>query len=191
MKSFFLRIPFLVISISLTGTLEAQNLKGLEDNNGFKKYKLGSKFVLGYGIKHKDEDGADKIVIDYAKESIGDIPVKATELYYVKDTLSKIVVRISPEYYEKLIEAMRNSFGPATQDVSNNQKINLDSSVNVNYYKDEYIWKTKRFRLHYYYSYPKTGTGGYGIKDLHLVYVLNDYGLRLNRVRAGSGAKNF
>lgn len=188
-------IPFLAfvsIAFLTPSAIYSQSLKNLEGNNGFKKYKLGSKFVLGLGIKNKDEDGADKIVIDYAKESIGDIPVKAIELYYLKDTLSKIIVRISPEYYEKLIDALRNSFGPATQDVSNNEKINKDSSVNVNYYKNELIWKTNRFRLHYYYSYPKSVGGAYGIKELHLTYIFNDYVLRLQRaLRGANQAKNF
>lgn len=185
-------LAFVIIAFSAPSAIYSQSIKNLEDNNGFKKYKLGSKFVLGIGIKNKDADGADRVIIDYAKESIGDIPVKATELYYLKDTLSKIIVRISPEYYEKLIDAMRNSFGPATQDVSNNEKINKDSSVNVNYYKDEFIWKANRFRLHYYYSYPKSAGGGYGIKDLHLTYIFNDYGLRLQRaLRGANQAKNF
>lgn len=188
-------IPLLAIvatNLLASSAIYSQSVKSLDENNGFKKYKLGSRFVLGLGVKNKDEDGADRIVIDYLRESIGDIPVKTIELYYLKDTLSKIVVRISPEYYEKLIDAMRNSFGPATQDVSSNEKINLDSSVNVNYYKDEYIWKASRFRLHYYYSYPKTGSGAYGIRELHLTYIMNDYALRLQRAKRGANqAKNF
>jgi hypothetical protein len=170
----------------------SQSLKSLEDNNGFKKYKLGSKFVLGLGIKSKDAEGADRVLVDYTKETIGDIPVRNMELFYLKDTLAKIIVRVPPEYYEKLIDALRNSFGPATQDVSNNQKINLDSSVNANYYKDEYIWKTGKFRMHYYYSYPKSGSGAYGTRELYLVYAMNDYGQRLQRAKRGANAaKNF
>ena len=176
----------------MISNMQAQSLKSLDDNNGFKKYKLGSKFVLGLGIKHKDEDGADKIVIDYSKEMIGDIPIKAIELYYLRDTLAKIIVRISPEYYEKLIDGCKNSFGPPTQDFSSNEKVKFDSAVSVNSYKDNYIWKTNRLRLEYYYFYPKISSGAYGNKDLHLAYVLNDYGKRLQRVQRGTNsAKNF
>src|SRR5436190_3474839 len=96
------------VGILMILNLHAQSLKSLDDNNGFKKYKLGSKFILGLGVKHKDEDGADQIVIDYGKETIGDIPVKTIELYYLRDTLAKIIVRVSPEYYAKLIEACKN-----------------------------------------------------------------------------------
>lgn len=172
--------------------MQAQSLKSLEENNGFKKYKLGSKFVLGLGIKHKDEDGADKIVIDYTKEMIGDIPVKAIELYYLKDTLAKIIVRISPEYYAKLIDLCKNSFGEPTKDFSNNEKVKFDSTVSVNSYKDNYIWKANRLRLEYFYFYPKISTGAYGTRTLYLAYILNDYGQRLVRVKKGSSsAKNF
>ena len=93
-SSFCIRIYLSVISMSIMISLQAQSLKNLDENNGFKKYKLGSKFVMGYGVKHKDTDGADKIVIDYLKETIGDIPVKAVELYYLRDTLAKIIVKV-------------------------------------------------------------------------------------------------
>lgn len=172
--------------------MEAQSLKNLEDNNGFKKYKLGSKFVLGLGVKHKDEEGADKIVIDYTKEMIGDIPVRSIELYYLKDTLAKIIVRISPEYYAKLIDLCKNSFGEPTKDFSSNEKVKFDSTVSVNAYKDNYIWKTNRLRLEYFYFYPKISTGAYGTRTLYLTYILNDYGQRLVRVKKGANsARNF
>jgi hypothetical protein len=147
---------------------------------------------MGYGVKNKDAEGADKIVMDYMKETIGDIPVKTIELYYLKDTLAKIIVKISPEYYERLINAVKNSFGQPTQDISSNEKVNADSSVSGNYYKDNYLWKTPRLRLEYYYSYPRISGGAYGAKSLYLVYALNDYGQRLQRAQRGANsAKNF
>ena len=185
-------ICFFLAGIFCMSNLKAQNLKSLEENNGFKKYKLGSKFAVGTGVKNKDEDGADKVVIDYANETIGDIPVKAIELYYLKDTLAKIVVKLPPNYYAKLIDAVKNSFGSPTQDISSNEKVTLDSMVSPNYYKDNYIWKTGRLRMEYLYTYPKVSSGAYGIKNLQLAYVLNDYGQRLQRARrATNSAKNF
>jgi len=192
MKISLLRISFFLIGVLMVLTVQAQNLKNLEDNNGFKKYKLGSKFVLGLGVKHKDEEGADKIVIDYLNETIGDIPVKTIELYYLRDTLSKIIVRISPEYYVKLIDACKNSFGEPTKDFSSNEKVKFDSTVSVNSFKDNYIWKANRLRLEYFYFYPKISNGGYGSKSLYLSYILNDYGQRLQRAkRAANASKNF
>jgi hypothetical protein len=191
MKNTFIPVLF-VVGLFATITTRSQSLKSLEDNNGFKKHKLGSKFVMGLGIKNKDEDGADRVIIDYTKDMIGDIPVKTIELYYLRDTLSKIIVRISPEYYEKLNEAVRNSFGQPTQDISYNQKTRIDSAVAIGTYKDHFIWKAKRINLQYFYNYPKTSGGAYGNKSLYLAYSLNDYGQRLQRSKKGqNSAKNF
>jgi len=192
MKKCLFCIACLVIGLLMITRMQAQSLKSLEENNGFKKYKLGSKFVLGLGIKHKDPDGADKIVISYTKDMIGDIPVQSIELYYLRDTLAKIIVRISPEYYAKLIDLCKSSFGEPTKDFSSNEKVKFDSTVSVNNFKDNYIWKANRLRLEYFYLYPKISSGGYGAKMLYLTYILNDYGQRLVRVQKGSNsAKNF
>ena len=192
MKKCLYCIACLVVGLLIIANMQAQNLKSLEDNNGFKKYKLGSKFVLGLGIKHKDQDGADKIVIDYTKEMIGDIPIQAIELYYLRDTLAKIIVRISPEYYAKLIDLCKSSFGEPTRDFSSNEKVKFDSTVSVNSFKDNYIWKANRLRLEYFYLYPKISSGAYGAKMLYLTYILNDYGQRLVRVQKGTNsARNF
>jgi len=192
MKKNFFRISSLLIGLLVIVNLQAQSLKSLEENNGFKKYKLSSKFVLGLGIKHKDADGADKIVIDYTKEMIGDIPVKSIELYYLKDTLAKIIVNISPEYYAKLIEACKSSFGEPTKDFSSNEKVKFDSTASTTYYKDNYIWKANRLRLEYFYFYPKITSGAYGTRTLYLAYILNDYGQRVQRAQKGANsARNF
>ena len=192
MKKILFCISCLLVGVIVTSNLQAQSLKNLEDNNGFKKYKLGSKFVLGLGVKYKDAEGADKIVIDYTKDMIGDIPVKTIELYYLKDTLAKIIVQVSPEYYEKLIAACKSSFGQPTKDVSNNEKVKFDSTASLNYYKDNYVWKTTRLRMEYFYQYPKISNGAYGTRNLYLTYILNDYGQRLQRVQRGiNSAKNF
>lgn len=184
---------FCILLVVFTATsATSQSLKSLDENNGFKKYKLGSKFVVGLGVKQKDETGADKVVIDYTKDMIGDIPIKSIELYYLKDTLSKIIVRISPEYYERLNDAARSSFGQPTQDISFNDKTRIDSAVAIGTYKDHFIWKAKRINLQYFYNYPRISGGAYGNKTLYLAYSLNDYGQRLQRSkRVQSAAKNF
>jgi hypothetical protein len=192
MKKSLFCIACLVVGLLMITNMQAQSLKSLEENNGFKKYKLNSKLVLGLGIKQKDAEGADKIVIDYTKDMIGDIPVKSIELYYLKDTLAKIIVNISPEYYVKLIDACKNSFGEPTKDFSNNEKVKLDSTVSSNNYKDNYIWKANRLRLEYFYLYPKISSGSYGTRTLYLTYILNDYGQRLVRAKkVTNSAKNF
>jgi hypothetical protein len=192
MKKILFRISSLLVGLLMITSIQAQSLKNLEENNGFKKYKLSSKFVLGLGIKQKDAEGADKIVIDYTKDMIGDIPVKSIELYYLKDTLAKIIVNISPEYYAKLIDACKSSFGEPTKDFSNNEKVKFDTTVSANNYKDNYIWKANRLRLEYFYLYPKISSGSYGTRTLYLTYILNDYGQRLVRAKkVTNSARNF
>ncbi len=192
MKNFLLIYICTFTAVFTTMTMQSQSLKNLEQNNGFKKYKLGSKYVVGLGIKTKAPDGADRLILDYTKDFIGDIPVKTIELHYLKDTLAKIIVNISPDYYEKLIEAVKNSFGQPTQDMSYNEKTKMDSAVAFGTYKDDYTWKTNRINLQYYYNYPKTSGGAYGIKTLYLAYSLNDYSRRLQRMKGSqNAARNF
>jgi hypothetical protein len=170
MKLTIFRFTSLFVGLLIITNMQGQSLKSLEENNGFKKYKLSSKFVLGLGIKHKDADGADKIVIDYTKDMIGDIPVKTIELYYLKDTLAKIIVNISPEYYAKLIDACKSSFGEPTKDFSNNEKVKFDSTVSTNYNKDNYIWKANRLRLEYFIL-SKNNQWAYGTRGLSTSFI--------------------
>ena len=191
MKYKLLSFYIFLVTILFATVSNGQSLKRLDDNNGFKKHKLGSKFVIGQGVKTKDVEGADKVNVGYVNETIGDIPVKAIELYYARDTLGKIIVRISPEYYEKLLNALRGAFGQPTQNFTSNDKINPDSCASVNFYKDDFQCNTNRIGINYVYAYPNTA-GAYGIKELYLVYALNDYGQRLGRAKIGaSSAKNF
>ena len=192
MKKVIVPLYFIFFIFFFSTKTECQSIKNLETNNGFKNYKLGSKFNMAYGVKRKDGDGVDKVVIDYTKETIGDIPVKTIELYYLKDTLAKIIVKIPPNYYQKLLEGCNATFGLYTADISNNAEKTSDSSASSINYTNNYIWKTKSFQMEYVYYYPKSGTGAYGNTTLHLAYVLNDFPLRLKRVKAYSNpAKNF
>lgn len=172
----------------------AQGLKNLDDNNGFKKHKLGSKYTSLYGIKSKEEDGSEKVIIS-SSDKIGDIPVKTIELYYLKDTLSKIIVRVSPEYHAKLIEASKNSFGSPTQNLCDNETTRKAKNQNLTsgkYYTDQYMWKSKRLNMEYFYQYPIVEATAYTLKDLHLSFTLNDYATRLSRAKKGSyNAKDF
>lgn len=178
---------FAVAAGTALGTLHAQSLKNLEDNNGFKKYKLGSPYVIGMGVKGKAEDGADRIVIDYLQETIGDIPVRTIELFYLRDTLSKIIVRVPAENYEKLLGACKNSFGLPTGNLSDNEGTRKSggSTAPVSLYRDQYVWNTKKISLEYFYLYPVV-SGGYGTRELRLTYTLGDYAARQKRTGKGS-----
>jgi len=186
---------FFTIVLFTPFVLNAQSLKSLDDNNGFKTHKLGSKYTSLYGLKSKEEDGSEKVVINSTADKIGDIQVKTIELYYLKDTLAKIIVKVSPEYHARLIEASKNSFGIPTQNLSDNETTRKAKNENLTagkYYRDQYIWKTKRINLEYFYQYPVVDATAYTQKDLHLSFALNDYATRLTRAKKGTyTAKDF
>jgi len=188
------QLIIMTAAIFISSGLPAQNLKNLEDNNGFKTYKLGTRYVIGTGIKVKNEEGGDKVVLSVTREKIGDIPVKTIELYYLKDTLSKIIVKVSPEHYAGLIDACKSAFGQPTEDRSDNaetRKSKTGVSNQAAHYTDHYVWKTRWLSLEYFYIYPVV-SGGYGVKELYLVYMQNDFTARLQRMKmANSRAKNF
>jgi hypothetical protein len=191
-----LLLPFLLIALpAFSITAHAQNLKTLETNNGFKNHKLGSKYTSLYGVKSKDEDGAEKVVIPYTTDKIGEIPVRRIELFYLNDTLAKILVHVSPENYTKLAEACKSSFGPPTADLSDNEatrKAKNETANASNNYKDQFIWKPKKFSMEYFYTYPKVNGSAYSARELYLNYSLNDYTQRLNRVKNGNySGKDF
>ena len=188
--------PCLLLSSSLFFlAAQSQNLKALETNNGFKIYKLGSKYTSLYGIKNKDEDGADRVLINYTKDKIGEIPVRLIELFYLNDTLAKILVHVSPENNKKLIEACKNSFGQPNTDLSDNEatrKAKNDISNKGNSYRDQYVWKPKKFSMEYFYIYPIVSGNAYSPKELYLNYSLNDYSQRLKRAKSGKySGKDF
>jgi len=186
---------FLIAATVFSLTARAQGLKALETNNGFKIYKLGSKYTSLYGIKGKDEDGADKVVINYTKDKIGEIPVRLIELFYLNDTLAKILVHVSPENNKKLIEACRSSFGQPNTDLSDNEatrKAKNDNSNKGNSYRDQFVWKPKKFSMEYFYLYPQVSGNAYIPRQLYLNYSLNDYPQRLKRATSGKySGKDF
>ena len=185
----------LVTGIAFTLSAQSQTIKKLEENNGFKKYKLGSRYQSVYGIKNKQEDGSFKVVISYVPDKIGNIPVKTIELVYLKDTLAKIIVTIAPEYNPQLLEGVKNSFGSPSQDLSDNEntrKLKDKEARSGPTDLNRYIWRTKKINLEYYYSYPKFVGDSYSAKDLHLMYAFNDYSARLERSKKGNTtAKDF
>ena len=186
---------FLIAASAFTITVRAQGIKTLETNNGFKNYKLGSKYTSLYGVKGKDDDGAEKVTIGYTTDKIGEIPIRRIELFYLNDTLAKILVHVSPENYKKLIEACKSSFGQPTTDLSDNEATRKAKNQTVNSgnnLRDQYIWKPKKFSMEYFYTYPKVNGSAYSARELYLNYSLNDYAQRLNRVKNGNySGKDF
>lgn len=181
-----LSLSFWIFSMFLiTGSVYSQTIKNLDNNNGFKDFKLGSKYTSLYGVKSKDESGADKVIVGYTQEKIGDIPVKTIELFYLNNALARIVVRISPENHAKLLDACKSIFGAFSENLSDNKTTEENTGVSIpgNNYKDKYLWKGKLLTLEYFYSYPKISGGANQVKDLHLQYSINDYENKLKTAK--------
>lgn len=177
-------ILFLLASPALMIALHAQGLIKLDDNNGFKNYKLGTRYTPSYGVKTKQDDGSDKVVVGYVTDRIGDIPVKSIELVYIRDTLATISVNVEPDYADKLVTALKNSFGDPTADSSDNEatrKLKPKKGNTGSFYTDRLIWKASRIGLEYYYFYPEYSSGGGAVKSLKLIYSLNNFSLTLSK----------
>ena len=187
-------LPVAVLILS-TSMINAQSLKNIDDKNGFKSFKLGSKYTPVNGTKVKDESGAEKVVIHRADEMIGDIPIKSIELFYLRDTLARIEVKVSPENNARLIEACKNSFGTPTADFCDNVATRTKKNENLTtgkYYRDQYKWKASKITLDYFYQYPIVSGDPYATKDLYIAYSLNNYATRLQNAKKGTyTAKDF
>ncbi len=164
MKTIFLAVASILLGISYS---DAQTAKKIDDNNGFKKYKLGSRYQLVYGAKAKQPDGSDLVHLPAMNEKIGDIPVTSVDLIYVSDLLSKIIVHFESRQNAKLLEACKGSFGNP-QDLSETSRAGTNQ---VNHY----LWKGNKVKMEYVYTYPKASGSSNAVENLQLVYAYNDY----------------
>jgi hypothetical protein len=192
-KIYVVALSFTAFALSLS--LQAQDAKSLDTKYGFKNFKLGSKYTPVFGVKSKDDSGAEKVVISRTDEKIGDIPVKSIELYYINDSLARIDVKVSPENHAKLLEACKGSFGSPGESTSDNEetrKIKNENLTTGKYYKNQYKWKANKVNLEYFYQYPIVSGDPYSLTELYLAYSLKDYATRLkNAKKSGYTAKDF
>jgi hypothetical protein len=180
MKTIFLIAAACLLAFSFSF---AQTAKKVDENNGFKKYKLGSRYQLVYGSKMKQADGSDLVKVPAMNEKIGDIPCTSIDLVYISDVLSRIIVHFEPQQNAKLLEACKSSFGPSTQDLSAQEGV---SQVN------NYAWKGGKVTMEYYYRYPKVSGSSNTVQDLHLAYSYNDYSSKLDNSKKGKySSKDF
>jgi hypothetical protein len=185
------RTPWILLAaIYLLGPIQSmsQNNKKLAENNGFKTYKMGSKYQKVYGLKSKQPDGSEVVVIDYTRDKIGDIPVKTIDLYYVRDSLAKIIVHFESHYSVKLLEACMGSFGNASKNLSDNeatQKEKPSDNPKSSNYTDRHVWEAAKLSMEYFYTYPKLQGDAYARRDLYLNYSVKDYSQRLARIDKG------
>jgi hypothetical protein len=176
----------LLASCAFFFTLHSQSIKQLETNNGFKKYKLGSKYQGIYGAKTKQDDGSEIVTIgSNSGEKVGDIPVKSLELIYLSDILSRIIVHFEPYNNSKLLDALKGSFGQPSESSSTASK---DGATQIN----KHTWKGSKLNLEYFYGYPKVSGNGNSFEQLRLTYNLNNYSAKLESSKKGKySAKDF
>jgi len=176
----------LIACCTFFSMLHSQSIKQLETNNGFKKYKLGSKYQGVYGAKAKKDDGSEIVAIgSNSGEKVGDIPVKSIELIYLSDVLSKINVYFEPHNSSKLLEALKGSFGQPSESSSTASK---DGATQIN----KNTWKGSKLNLEYFYGYPKASGSGNSFEQLRLSYSLNNYSAKLESSKKGKySAKDF
>jgi hypothetical protein len=176
----------LIIACTFFSTLHSQSIKQLETNNGFKKYKLGSKYQGVYGAKAKQVDGSEIVSIgSNTREKVGDIAVSSIELVYLSDILSKIIVHFEPHNNSQLLDAVKSSFGQPSTSSSTASK---DGSTQIN----KYTWKGSKLNLEYFYGYPKVSGSSNSMEQLRLSYSINDYSAKLENSKKGKySAKDF
>src|SRR5437868_2366785 len=163
----------LMATVVTFSSLPAQSIKQLDVNNGFKKYKLGSKYQGVYGAKAKQTDGSEIVTIgSYAREQVGDIPVSSIELIYLSDILSKIIVHFEPHNSSKLLDALKGSFGQPSESSSTATK---DGSTQIN----KSTWKGNKMNLEYFYGSPKASGSGNSFEQLRLSYTINNFTAKL------------
>lgn len=171
----------------------SQNLQKLDENNGFRQYKLGSLYNPAYGAKTNFIDGVERVIVKNTIEYISDIPVESIELFYTKDTLSQIILRFKRENGYKLKDACESAFGKPTKDESNTEvtrmfdkKQEKDLTFGDNYHL---IWQAKSFKLSYHFYLPQGWLDT--SNNCHLVYKSNDYEKRAQRAKKKYTSNDF
>ena len=179
-------ILLIAVCIVFFSTLHSQTTKQLDTNNGFKKYKLGSKYQGVYGAKSKQADGSEIVAIgSNTHEKVGDIPVSSIELVYLSDILSRIIVHFEPNNNSQLLDALKGSFGQPSESSSTASK---DGSTQIN----KSTWKGSKLTLEYFYGYPKVSGSSNSFEQLRLLYSINNYSAKLENSKKGKySAKDF
>jgi hypothetical protein len=196
-KPFF---SLLICLLSISSPLFSQSVKKLQENNGFKNHKLGSRYTSLYGVKAKQEDGTEKVVVN-TPETIGSIPVESIDLIYMSDTLARIVVHVETTHSEALLNACKQSFGPYTKDISDNEKTRSlqkadSSSAPIESSRDRnltsaYLWIAPNLKLEYNYTYPKLTGDHYAVNRLQLIYSVANYDKRFQRLKNKYSSSDF
>ncbi|WP_301931513.1 hypothetical protein [Ferruginibacter sp.] len=165
----------------------SQSISKLNSNYGFKEYKLESLYKQEYGNKERDYDGSDVVSIENQVDYINDIPIEKIKLFFLSDSLVRIVVFIDENQSKKLSDALIASFGKETK-----YKSDWDiKEGSKKPYFNKYIWIANKFTLVLYESrYPTSFWDKPRRGTISLTYELKDYEKRLERMKHSKYSSN-
>lgn len=183
------RYILILMLVALSTSIMAQDSTKVDENNGFKYYKFGDKLIQYLSAKSFSDfyfvNDQHVVKIPGGNNSIGTIPVKWVNLYFIDSLLSKIEVVVSNENNVELVKACRRVFGdPDTVKYKDDVEGSLPDKV-----EKECFWHGKNIYL-YYKDMNKKELSSEEQKyrnanklSVSLVYQLKDYEELLKKVR--------
>jgi len=179
------RINLLILlSLFCSLSIIAQSGSKLDDNNGFKTFKFGEKIKPYLNLKSFSDNYMlnDQHVLRIPGKdlSVGDIPVKCIDLYFIGDSLCKIEVFFKVMNNEELIAACKNVFGNPDSVHYKNDSSGEGENISAMIIKECY-WHGRDINLTYsdlsnrYYTIPQKDSPIYKKLTVSLVYKLNNY----------------
>ena len=184
-KTYLIILSLLTISLSIL----AQSGSKLDENNGFKTFKFGDKIKTYLDQKAFSDNyilNEQHVIRIPGKDmTVGDIPIKCIDLYFIDDSLCKIEVLFKVMYNEELIAACKNVFGPADSTHYKNDSTGANENISAMIVKESY-WHGKNINLSYvdlsnrYYTIPEKDSKIYKKLTVSLIYKLNTYQELLN-----------
>ncbi len=180
-KTHLLILILTIASLSII----AQGGTKLDENNGFKTYKFGEKLKPYLNMKTFSDNYIlnDQHVLRFPGKdlTVGDLPVKCIDLYFIGDSLCKIEVFFMVMYNEELISACKNVFGAPDsthyKTDTSGEKENISAMI-----VKECFWSGKNINLTYsdlsnrYYTIPEKDSKIYKKLTVSMIYKLNSYG---------------
>lgn len=168
--------------VGICTVANAQNLRALDNNNGFQNYKFGMNMDQFKNCEFETvEDGdAERCTINRVHK-IGDIEARNVELYFIDSNLSKITVNFSSgELSSNLLNAIEAAFGKYTDrknfpeySESFGGYTELLGSYNQ-FSPNETIWTGNKVILKHKFLQP-IGTIGLREADVTLEFTLKNY----------------
>jgi hypothetical protein len=174
----------ILMSVCLAISVMAQSGTKLDENNGFKTYKFGDKLKPYLALRTFSDNNIINnqhvLRIPGKDLTVGDIPVKCLDLYFIDDSLAKIEVFFNVKYNEDIIAAVKNVFGAPDSSHFKNDTTGEKENISAMIAKECY-WHGKNINLSYsdlsnrFYNNAQKDSPIYKRLTVSLVYKLNSY----------------